>query len=400
MKKCLFLTLLMGMLTGLTQAQQNLFKASQIISPELHTDKTVTFRYLAPNAKEVTISGDWMTSSKDWTPQRGFVRHQEAMAKTADSLWVYTTPALPSDLCTYTITVDGVQCTDPNNAYAVRDVANILNFFIIGGGKGDYYKVNKIPHGTVSHRWYNSPGNSMARRMTIYTPPGYETSNEKYPILYLMHGIGGDEDAWMGLGRTSQIMDNLIAQKKAVPMIVVMTNGNVVQEAAPGEGSDGFLKPTFMLSNTMDGKFEETFIDIMKFVESNYRIKANKQSRAIAGLSMGGYHTSYISRYYPNTFDYMGLFSPALNNKPEQYPTALAYQNLDKNLKRQMSDGYKLYWIAVGKDDVPILFNAIKEYRAKLDAMGMKYEYLETEGGHTWSNWRNYLTTFSQRLFK
>ena len=176
-----------------------------------------------------------------------------------------------------------------SNAFAVRDVANILDVFIIGGGKGDYYKVNKVPHGTVSHRWYNSPSNnSMVRRMTIYTPPGYETSNEKYLVLYLMHGIGGDEDAWMGLGRTSQIMDNLIAQKKAVPMIVVMTNGNVVQEAAPGEGSDGFLKPTFMLPHTMDGKFEETFMDIMKFVESSYRVKANKQSRAIAGLSMGG----------------------------------------------------------------------------------------------------------------
>ena len=377
----------------LTNAQQNLFRTSQIISPELHNDKTVTFRLLAPNAKEVTISGDWM-------PVQGFVRRPEAMVKTTDSLWFYTTPALPSDLYTYTFTVDGVRCTDPNNAFVVRDVANISNVFIVGGGKGDYYKVAKVPHGTVSCRWYDSPGNGMSRRITIYTPPGYETSDTKYPVLYLMHGIGGDEEAWMGLGRTSQILDNLIAQGKAVPMIVVMTNGNVVQDAAPGEGSEGYVKPTFMLPHTMDGKFEETFEDIMKFVESNYRIKPTKENRAITGLSMGGYHTSYISRYYPNTFDYMGLFSPALNNKPEQYATAPAYQNLDKNLKRQMSNGYKLYWIAVGKDDFPILFNAIKEHRAKLDSMGMKYEYIETEGGHTWTNWRDYLTTFAQKLFK
>ena len=393
MKTFFLLIVLMTFTAGLTNAQQNLFRASQIISPELHNDKTVTFRLLAPNAKEVTISGDWM-------PVQGFVRRPEAMVKTTDSLWLYTTPALPSDLYTYTFTVDGVRCTDPNNAFVVRDVANISNVFIVGGGKGDYYKVAKVPHGTVSRRWYDSPGNGMSRRITIYTPPGYETSDTKYPVLYLMHGIGGDEEAWMGLGRTSQILDNLIAQGKAVPMIVVMTNGNVVQDAAPGEGSEGYVKPTFMLPHTMDGKFEETFEDIMKFVESNYRIKATKENRAIAGLSMGGYHTSYISRYYPNTFDYMGLFSPALNNKPEQYPTAPAYQNLDKNLKRQMSDGYKLYWIAVGKDDVPILFNAIKDYRAKLDSMGMKYEYIETEGGHTWTNWRDYLTTFAQRLFK
>lgn len=388
-----FFLLLLTFTAGLTNAQQNLFRTSQIISPELHNDKTVTFRLLAPNTKEVMISGDWM-------PVQGFARRPEAMVKTNDSLWSYTTPVLRSDLYTYTFTVDGVRSTDPNNAFAVRDVANILNYFIIDGGKGDYYKVNKVFHGTVSHRWYNSPGNNLARRMSVYTPPGYETSNEKYPILYLMHGIGGNENAWMGLGRASQIMDNLIAQKKAVPMIVVMTNGNVVQEAAPGEGSDGFSKPTFILPNTMDGKFEETFIDVMKFVESNYRIEATKENRAIAGLSMGGYHTSYISRYYPNTFDYMGLFSPALNNKPEQYPTAPAYQNLDENLKGQMSDGYKLYWIAVGKNDVPILFNAIQDYRAKLDSMGIKYEYTETEGGHTWTNWRDYLTTFAQRIFK
>lgn len=163
-------------------------------------------------------------------------------------------------------------------------------------------------------------------------------------MLYLLHGIGGDEEAWAGLGRAPQIIDNLIAQGKAKPMIVVMPNGNVAQEAAPGEASVGFVRPTFMLPHTMDGKFEETFIDIMKFVERNYRVKATKESCAIAGLSMGGYHTCYISRYYPNTFDYMGLFSPALNNKPEDHPSAPAYQNLEANLKKQMANGYKLYW--------------------------------------------------------
>lgn len=376
---------------GMAQAQQDLFRTSQIISPEIHNDNTVTFRLLAPNAKEVKLSGDWM-------PLQGFARSSEAMVKT-DSAWTYVTSALPSDLYTYVFTVDGLRITDPNNAFVVRDVANISNVFIIGGGKGDNYKVNKVPHGTVSQTWYNSPGNGKNRRITIYTPSGYENNNKNYPVLYLMHGIGGDEEAWMGLGRTSQIMDNLIAQGKAEPMIVVMTNGNVVQEAAPGEGSEGFVNPTFMLPNTMDGKFEETFIDVMKFIEGNYRVKATKANRAIAGLSMGGYHTSYISRYYPNTFDYMGLFSPALNNKPEQF-SSKAYQNLDKNLKLQMDNGYKLYWIAVGKTDFPILFSAVKEYKAKLDSMGMKHEYLETEGGHTWTNWRDYLTTFTQRLFK
>ncbi|TMI93750.1 MAG: esterase [Bacteroidetes bacterium] len=393
MRKYFFLTLLMAVIAGSTDAQQTLFGGSQIISPEIHNDNTVTFKSSAPSAKEVTILGEWM-------PSQGFVHGSEAMVKSDSGLWSYTTGVLPSDLYTYSFTVDGVRCNDPNNTFVVRDVASVSNVFIIGGGKGDYYKVNKVPHGTVSHRWYNSPGNGMIRRVTIYTPPDYESSNEKYPVLYLLHGIGGDEDAWMGLGRASQILDNLIAQGKAVPMIVVMANGNVIQEAAPGESSEGYVKPTFMLPHTMDGKFEETFLDILKFVESNYRVKATKENRAIAGLSMGGYHTSYISRYYPNTFDYMGLFSPALNNKPEQYPSAPAYQNLEENLKKQMDNGYKLYWIAVGKNDFGILYNAVKDYRAKLDSMGTKYEYLETEGGHTWTNWRVYLTEFAQKLFK
>ncbi|HEY4325482.1 MAG TPA: alpha/beta hydrolase-fold protein [Mucilaginibacter sp.] len=393
MKKYLFLSMILGIATNVIQAQQSLSRSAAITSPEIHTDNKVTFRFSAPDAKKVKITGDWM-------PLKGGVRVSDSLTKGDNGLWSYTTPVLLSDLYSYSFVVDGMRCNDPNNAFVIRDVASIANIFIIGGGKGDYYKVNEVPHGTVSHRWYNAPGAGLVRRLTVYTPPGYESSNAKYPVLYLLHGIGGDEDAWMGLGKASEILDNLIAQKLAVPMIVIMPNGNIVQEAAPGEGSAGYVKPTFMLPNTMDGKFEESFIDIIKFTESNYRVKATKENRAIAGLSMGGYHTDYISRYYPGTFDYMGLFSPALNNKPEQYPSAKAYQNLDKNLKEQMDNGYKLYWIAIGKDDFPVLFNAVKEYRTKLDTSGMKYEYEETEGGHTWTNWRTYLTQFTQRLFK
>jgi enterochelin esterase family protein len=333
-------------------------------------------------------------------PSEGFSRVPEAMAKGDSGLWTYTTRVLPSDLFTYFFIADGLRTIDPNNAYVVRDVASVTSMFITGGDKANYYKVNKVPHGTVARRWYYSPGNQKMRRATIYTPPGYEDNKEKYPVLYLMHGIGGDEEAWMGLGRAAQILDNLIAGGKAKPMVVVMPNGNVSQEAAPGESSEGPVRPTFMLPNTMDGKFEETFIDIMKFVESSYRVKANKENRAIAGLSMGGYHANYISRYYPNKFDYMGLFSPALNNKPEDHPAAPAYQNLDMKLRQQMDNGFKLYWISIGKNDFPILYDAVQDFRKKLDSLGMKFEYTETDGGHTWSEWRAYLTAFAQKLFK
>jgi enterochelin esterase family protein len=236
----------------------------------------------------------------------------------------------------------------------------------------------------------------MKRRITIYTPPGYENSKEKYPVLYLLHGAGGDEEAWMELGRASQIMDNLVAEGSIKPMIVVMPNGNVSQQAAPGEGPRGFFKPQFMVPGTMNGAYEESFVDIVDFVEKSYRVKADKASRAIAGLSMGGFHSLHISRYYPNTFDYVGLFSPAI--LPAQNPVTNIYEDIDGTLRAQMENGYSLYWIAIGKTD--FLYKNVVEYRQKLDAMGMEYTYRESEGGHIWKNWRVYLTEFAPLLFK
>ncbi|NJO69788.1 MAG: esterase, partial [Bacteroidetes bacterium] len=178
--------------------------------------------------------------------------------------------------------------------------------------------------------------------------------------------------------------------------IVVMTNGNVAQEAAPGESSLNMYKPTMQLPNTMDGKFEETFQDIIRFIETSYRVKTDKANRAIAGLSMGGYHALHISRYYPNTFDYIGLFSAAI--MPNDKVKSKVYENFEATLKAQKENGYKLYWIGMGKTD--FLYKAGVEYRAKLDQLGMKYTYVESEGGHTWRNWRVYLSQFVPLLFK
>jgi enterochelin esterase family protein len=369
--------------------QQALFGGTDITSPEVNPDNTVTFRFKAPDANEVRITGDWMPA-QGWTPG------SEVMHKGEKGIWTYTTAVLPSDLYNYSFIADGIRCTDPNNVYLIRDVASVTNVFITGGGKGDLYKVNNIPHGSVTRRWYNSPSLGMMRRITIYTPAGYESGRESYPVLYLLHGMGGDEEAWINLGRTSQILDNLIARGKAKPMIVVMPNGNVVQEAAPGESSLGFYKPTMQLPNTMDGKYEETFGDIIKFVENNYRVKADKSGRAIAGLSMGGYHSLHISRYYPNTFDYIGLFSAAII--PDAKVTSKVYDNFDATLKQQKDNGYKLYWIGIGKADFLYKYNT--EFRNKLDEIKMPYEFRESEGGHTWTNWRVYLSEFVPRLFR
>lgn len=378
-------------------AQQALFGAAPIVSPEVKADRTVTFRIQAPAADSVQITGDFLPPVKMKT-QWGVVDvpGKANLTKDDKGIWTFTSQPLGSDLYSYTVIVDGFKTTDPGNVYIIRDVASVFNVFIVGGGKGDLYQVSKVPHGSVTRRWYDSPGNGMPRRITIYTPPGYETGKEKYPVLYLLHGMGGDEEAWIALGRTSQILDNLIAQGKAKPMLVVMTNGNVAQEAAPGESSLGYSKPTMQMDHTMDGKFEETFPDVIKFVESNYRVKTEKSGRAIAGLSMGGYHSLHISRFYPNTFDYVGLFSAAIMSNEKA--TSEVYKNFDATLEAQMKNGYKLYWIGIGKAD--FLYKANEEYRAKLDKMGMKYTYVETEGGHTWTNWRVYLSEFAPLLFK
>ncbi|UZR96827.1 esterase [Chondrinema litorale] len=386
-------TILLALTSFSLIAQQNIFNRTEIVSPEINKDNTVTFRLKGPEASKVTISGSWM-------PSKGFESPSEEMHKGDSGVWTYTTEALQPELYRYSFSVNGVRTTDPSNAFAIRDVATLSNIFLIEGGKADNYKINDVPHGTVAYRWYDSPGNDKKRRLAVYTPAGYENSEENYPVLYLLHGIGGDEEAWLGSGRAKQIMDNLIAQGKVEPMIMVMPNGNVSQQAAPGEASDGFKRPTFMLPHTMDGKFEETFIDIIKFVESNYRTVEKKEGRAIAGLSMGGYHTAYISMNYPNTFDYVGLFSPAINVNNNQPKISVAYQNIDEKLKAQLDNGYKLYWIAVGKNDMQMLLDGIQKYRKDLDAIDMKYAYKLTEGGHTWENWRDYLVEFSQSLFK
>jgi enterochelin esterase family protein len=232
------------------------------------------------------------------------------------------------------------------------------------------------------------------RRMTVYTPAGYESSSRRYPVLYLLHGMGGDEEAWTSLGRAAEILDNLIAEGRAEPMIVVMPNGNAAMQAAPGESSTGLIAPEFNLPHTMDGLFESSFMDIVKWVDRTYRTRANKQSRAIAGLSMGGFHSMTISRANPDAFAYVGLFSAAT----EPFKSAEVYENADAKLAAQFAKKPALYWIGIGRDD--FLYDANTIYRAKLDDNGYRYTYYESDGGHCWRNWRVYLTEFVPLLFK
>jgi enterochelin esterase family protein len=397
MVKKLILIAISLMINMATFAQQALWGGQNIVSPEINSNNTVTFRLNAPQAIKIEVTGDFLPPQKMETPM-GSVEAPGTVALTKNDkgVWEYTTPEpLQPELYSYTFIVDGVKVTDPGNVYMIRDVASVTSVFIIGGERADLYRVNNVSHGTVARRWYESPGLKMTRRITIYTPPGYEAGNAEYPVLYLLHGAGGDEEAWIALGRTSQILDNLIAQGKAKPMIVVMTNGNAGQEAAPGEASEGFIRPSFMGATRMDGDFEASFSDVVKFVETNYRTIKQKSARAICGLSMGGFHSLHISKQYPDMFDYVGLFSAAII--PNENAKSPVYEDLEGKLKIQFDKKPKLYWIAIGKTD--FLYKANQDYIKLLDDKGYKYIYYETDGGHIWRNWRIYLSEFAPMLF-
>ena len=393
MKRLTALTV--ALLIGVTMfAQQALWGTAPVVSPEIHDNNTVTFRFKAPKAVRVQLTGDFLPVQKNAKFEApGIVDLKEGQ----EGVWEYTTPEpLKPELYSYSFIVDGLRMNDPANVYLIRDVSTLTNVFIIGGDRADFYKVNPVPHGTVSRIWYDSPALGLERRMTVYTPAGYETSGKRYPVLYLLHGMGGDEEAWISLGRTAQILDNLIAQGKAKPMIVVMPNGNASQEAAPGESSRGMVPPTMQLPKTMEGSYEQAFPEIVKFIDKNYRTIKSKSGRAIAGLSMGGLHSLHISKQYPDMFNYIGLFSAAI--MPNKEVSSPIYENMEGKLKVQFDKNPALYWIAIGKTD--FLYKANEEYRKLLDEKGYKYTYYESDEGHIWKNWRIYLTEFVPMLFR
>lgn len=393
MKRLTALTV--ALLIGVTMfAQQALWGTAPVVSPEIHDNNTVTFRFKAPKAVRVQLTGDFLPVQKNAKFEApGIVDLKEGQ----EGVWEYTTPEpLKPELYSYSFIVDGLRMNDPANVYLIRDVSTLTNVFIIGGDRADFYKVNPVPHGTVSRIWYDSPALGLERRMTVYTPAGYETSGKRYPVLYLLHGMGGDEEAWISLGRTAQILDNLIAQGKEKPMIVVMPNGNASQEAAPGESSRGMVPPTMQLPKTMEGSYEQAFPEIVKFIDKNYRTIKSKSGRAIAGLSMGGFHSLHISKQYPDMFNYIGLFSAAI--MPNKEVSSPIYENMEGKLKVQFDKNPALYWIAIGKTD--FLYKANEEYRKLLDEKGYKYTYYESDEGHIWKNWRIYLTEFVPMLFR
>ncbi len=387
------------LIAGSSFAQQALWGGADIKSPEINANGTVTFRYLAPKAVKVTVSGDFLPTQKMETPFGTFDAPGVAELKEGENgVWEYTTPEkVVPEMYTYTFTVDGDQVIDKNNMWVNRDISSLTSAFIVPGGRADLYTIQDVPHGTVSKVWYPSATAGFDRRLSVYTPAGYEQNKkQKYPVLYVLHGIGGDEDAWIAQGRAAQVLDNLIAQGKAEPMIVVFTNGNISQEAAPGENSTGYIHPTMQLPQTMEGTFETSFPEVVKFIDSSYRTIAKKQSRAICGLSMGGFHTLYISLNYPDMFNYSGMFSAAIGVSDDS--VSPIYQNIDQKLATYFSKKPALLWVGCGNTD--FLIQANRDFIAKLNGAGYPHEYYENEDGHIWRNWRIYLTEFVPKLFK
>ncbi len=394
-------------------AQEKLFNNANVQSPVVNPDGTVTFNLFAPKAVKVEVTGDFLPTRTVEIPGRGMVDAPGVAALTEGpgGVWTYTTGKLAPELYSYTFNIDGMTgVKDPANIYVNRDIVSFTNIFIVSeqkGDKGDLYRVNEVPHGNLCKVWYDSPTLKMQRRMTIYTPPGYDKGG-KYPVLYLLHGAGGDENAWSELGRAAQILDNLIATGKAKPMIVVMPNGNPNCQAAPGEWSFGMYTPGFGNSGTGPKEpavatIPASFMDIVNYVDANYRTVKKREGRAVCGLSMGGGHTFAISLAYPTTFDYYGLFSAGLHLGKDfrNQPFAEQIKN-DPDFAQQSARLFgskpKLYWMGMGKTD--FLYQSTVDLRNYWDSKGYKYEYVETDGGHIWRNWRIYLTMFAQKIFK
>jgi enterochelin esterase family protein len=309
-------------------------------------------------------------------------------------VWEYTAENVSPDFYTYTITVDGIQMLDPANLKVVRDGQNMSNYLIVPGEKSNLYLEAKVKQGTLSKIWYSSPAFGANRRMYIYTPYGYGETYKKYPVLYLQHGGGGDEEAWTSMGRACQIMDNLIAQGKAEPMIVVMPNASPNQLASP-DILDPIPGPS-LFGQDMEsddfhagGAYTKSLVeDIIPYVESHYNVIKKKEGRAIAGLSMGGIYTLYTTARHPELFDFIGVlsmgFTPGRDAEAELNPLKKA--------------GYELYWVGCGETDMA--YANTERLLKGLDDLNMKFTYFDKVGGHNWDTWRVCLKEMAPLLFK
>jgi enterochelin esterase family protein len=354
-------------------------------SPEVHPDGHVTFRIYAPQAQQVKLQAEGPESTPGMTMKElmTVVMQGVSMTRQDNGVWTIEIGPIQPGVYRYNFLIDGAAATDPRNPLASESLTQVKSLYEVPGADFLEYKSN-VPHGAIASVFYPSPVVGALRRMHIYTPPGYDAdSSKRYPVLYLLHGGGDSDDAWPTVGRAGAILDNLIAAGKAVPMIIVMPAGHVSRE--------------FRLSadrNSMGhDQFNEDLVQVViPYVEKNYRVIADRNQRAIAGLSMGGLQTLTLSLVHSDLFAYVGVFSsgwfPEVREHIEQ--TDLA------QYKRE-GHPFKLYWTSVGKLDIALAnSNAMVE---ELKKFGITPESYLSEGFHAWNNWRDNLEAFAPRLF-
>jgi enterochelin esterase-like enzyme len=334
------------------------------------------FRLRAPEATAVQVTGDFGAA----TP----------MTKGEDGTWTATVGPLRPAIYNYAFTVNGVRALDPANPWTgTADRTPGASQFEVKAEAPAPYDPQAVPHGTLHINYYNSKKFGGALRMVyVYTPSGYETSSTRYPTLYLMHGAGGNESSWVTGGRANIILDNLIAQRKARPMIVVMPYGR------PNESTT--LNPAATAPPAAPGTpvFPNDVVeDVVPYIDKTYRTASGADNRAIAGLSMGGNQTLHIGLNNLDTFHYIGAFSPVIFNETAEKDHAPAFADMAATNKK-----LKVFYIYCG--DADTLFASNKSFHELLDQKKLKHTFVETKEGHVWRNWRDYLADFAPRLFR
>jgi enterochelin esterase family protein len=364
---------------GVVQAQAPV----PVVSPEVGADRRVTFRLLAPEAEAVRLSGGDIPG----------VGQGLAMTKRENGVWEVTTAPLEPGAYRYLFSVSGVGVVDPRSPATSESNTMVWSLVMVPGAP--LTDTRAVPHGALASLPYYSQSLSKWRRLHVYTPPGYETGKDRYPVFYLLHGASDSDHSWSSVGRAGIILDNLLADGKIKPMVVVMPAGHTRAFGGPPPGTPP------------RDEFGEDFVrDIVPTIERRYRVYTDRSHRAIAGLSMGGSQSLDLLLGNPQLFGYVGVFSSGLlgafRNRPAGAPAPTGPTWEDQH-KAQLDDprarkGLKLLWLSTGTDD--FLLQASRSTVDLLKRHGFTPIYEETGGGHTWTNWRAYLGVFAPKLFR
>jgi len=370
---CLMPVVLASTLFG--QAAQRTQPPPPLISPDVQPDNRVTFRLRAPNAKEVLFARE----GTEPVP----------MQKDEQGVWSITTNPLEPDLYGYSFVADGVRLIDPSNHLMKPNLLNPQSVVHVPGPASLAWEVNDVPHGVIHHHFYRSGIIGDNRDFYVYTPPGYSPSAERpYPTLYLLHGFSDDASAWTAVGRANVILDNLIAQGKAKPMVIVMPLGYGAPEIVT-HGVGAFHDPSLRQRNFQ--RFRDALVsEVIPQVEAAYLVSKDRNARAITGLSMGGAESLLTGLNTLDHFAWIGAFSSG--GITDDFPAD--FSGLDSNANSQL----RLLWIACGTDDHLIEIN--RKFREWLKSKGIQHTDIETPGAHTWMVWRRNLAAFAPLLFQ